>query len=114
MERVETWGGARSFVVLPDGTLGKPLRLTAPLLDTKLSPKPPILKGRWLRPDDQNAIVASDALLKLLGIDAVIGEEILLDIKGQKTTWQLVGISREFMASTRVCSFRLFHANNEL
>ncbi|CAG0934194.1 ABC transporter permease YtrF [Thermoflexales bacterium] len=100
VERVETWGGARSFVVLPDGSLGKPLRLTAPLVDTKLSPKPPILKGRWLQPGDQNAIVASDALLELLGIKAEIGEEILLDIKGHKTTWQLVGISREFMAST--------------
>lgn len=100
VERVETWGGARSFVVLPDGSLGKPLRLTAPLAATKLSPKPPILKGRWLQPGDQNAMVASDALLELLGIKAEIGEEILLDIKGDRTTWQLVGISREFMAST--------------
>ena len=99
VERVETWGGARSFVVLPDGTLGKQLRLTAPLIDTKLSPKPPIIKGRWLRPDDQNAIVMSDALLKMLDIEAAIGDEILLDINGQKTTWQLVGISREFLAS---------------
>jgi putative ABC transport system permease protein len=99
VERVETWGGARSFVVLPDGTLGKQLRLTAPLLNTELSPKPPIIKGRWLRPDDQNAIVMSDALLKMLNIDAAIGDKILLDINGQKTTWQLVGISREFLAS---------------
>ncbi|MBK9925255.1 MAG: FtsX-like permease family protein [Anaerolineales bacterium] len=108
VERVETWGGVQSFVVLPDGTLGKPLRLTAPHLDTKLSPKPPILKGRWLQSDDQNAIVASDALLELYGIDAVIGEKILLDIKGQKTTWQLVGVSREFMASTAYVPFDYF------
>ncbi|HEX2994017.1 MAG TPA: FtsX-like permease family protein [Anaerolineales bacterium] len=105
---VETWGSAQSFVVLPDGTLGKPLRLTAPLIGTELSPKPPILKGRWLQPDDQNALVASDALLELFGIDAVIGEEILLDIKGQKTTWKLVGISREFMASTAYVPFDYF------
>lgn len=108
VERVETWGSAQSFIVLPDGTLGKPLRLTAPLIGTELSPKPPILKGRWLQPDDQNAIVASDALLELFGIDAVIGEEILLDIKGKKTTWQLVGISREFMASTAYVPFDYF------
>jgi putative ABC transport system permease protein len=97
--RVETWGGARSFVVLSDGTLGKQLRLTAPLVNTQLSPKPPILKGRWLRPDDQNAIVMSDALMKMLNIEAEIGDEILLDINGQKTAWQLVGISREFLAN---------------
>ena len=53
-----------------------------------------------MQPGDQNAIVASDALLELLGIKAEIGEEIMLDIKGHRTTWQLVGISREFMAST--------------
>jgi putative ABC transport system permease protein len=99
VERVETWGGARSYTVLPDGTLGKQLNLIAPLLNTKLSPKLPILKGRWLRPGDQNAIVMSDALLKMLNIDATIGDKILLDINGQKTTWQLVGISREFLAS---------------
>jgi putative ABC transport system permease protein len=96
---VETWGVAWSFVVLPDGTLGKQLRLMAPLINTQLSPKPPILKGRWLRPDDQNAIVMSDALMKMLNIDAAIGDEILLDIHGQKTAWQLVGISREFLAN---------------
>jgi putative ABC transport system permease protein len=108
VKRVETWGGAQSFVVLPDGTLGKPLRLTAPLIGTELSPKPPILAGRWLQPDDQNALVASDALLELFGIEAVIGEEILLDIRGQKTTWKLVGISREFMASTAYVPFDYF------
>jgi putative ABC transport system permease protein len=99
VERVETWGGAQSIVVLPDGTLGKPLRLIAPLINSKLSPKLPILQGRWLRPDDQNAIVMSDALMNLLNIDAKVGGEIVLEINGQKTTWQLVGISREFLAS---------------
>ncbi len=99
VERVETWGGARSSIVLPDGTLGKRLNLIAPLINTKLSPKLPIIEGRWLRPDDQNAIVMSEALLKMLDIDAAIGGKILLDIGGQKTTCQLVGISQEFLAS---------------
>jgi len=108
VERVETWGSAQSFIIQPDGKLGKQLRLTAPLLDTNLSPRPKILAGRWLRPDDQNALVASDALLELFGISPVIGEEILLDIKGQQTRWQLVGISREFMASTAYVPFGYF------
>jgi putative ABC transport system permease protein len=99
VEYVETWGGARSLIVLPDGTLGKPLRLVAPLLGTELSPKIPILRGRWLQPGDQNAIVMSDALMKMLNLDAKIGDEILLDINGQKTAWRLVGISREFLAN---------------
>ncbi|MGB7539005.1 MAG: FtsX-like permease family protein [Anaerolineales bacterium] len=105
VEHVETWGGARSLIVLPDGTLGKPLRLIAPLLDTELSPKIPIIKGRWLQPGDQNAIVMSDALMKMLNIDAAVGDEILLDIDGQKTAWRLVGISREFLASGAYVAF---------
>jgi putative ABC transport system permease protein len=75
------------------------LNLIAPLIDTPLSPKLPISVGRWLRPDDQNAIVMSEAMLKMLGSDAALGDEIWLDINGQKLPWRLVGISQEFMAS---------------
>ena len=108
VERVETWGGALSSVVLPDGTLGKKLRITAPLYGTELSPEPLIIAGRWLRPDDRNAIVMSDALMKKQDIDATVGDEILLDINGQKTIWQLVGISREFLAATAYVPFDSF------
>ncbi len=108
VERVETWGGALSSVVLPDGTLGKQVRIIAPVYGTELSPKPLIIAGRWLRPDDQNVIVMSDGLMKKQDIHAAIGDEILLDVNGQKTSWRLVGISREFLASGAYVPFDAF------
>ncbi|MBZ0297565.1 MAG: FtsX-like permease family protein [Anaerolineae bacterium] len=108
VEQVETWASSWLSVVLPDGTLGKQVRLTAPLLNTALAPEPPIIAGRWLRPDDQNAIVMSDAMLKLLGLDTAIGDEIQLESNGHKTTWQLVGLSREFLAATAYVPFDYF------
>jgi putative ABC transport system permease protein len=109
VEHVETWGGARSVIVLPDGSLGgKQLGLIAPLLNTELSPKPSVVEGRWLRPDDQNAIVMSIGLLRKQGINASLGDEILLDIYGQRTSWRLVGITQEFLASAAYVPFNYF------
>jgi putative ABC transport system permease protein len=100
VKRVETWGGARATIVLPDGTPGnKQLSIIAPLLNTELSPKPPVVEGRWLRPDDRNAMVMSGGLLRKQDINASLGDEIVLDIHGQRTAWRLVGITQEFLAS---------------
>jgi putative ABC transport system permease protein len=105
---VETWGGAQASIVLPDGTLGKSLRIVAPHINSRLSPHPPIITGRWLRPDDQNGIVLNIAMMKLLNINAAVGNDILLDIQGKKTVWQLVGISQEFMTGTAYVSYNSF------
>ncbi len=100
VRRVETWSGAVSSVVLRDGTLGKRLRLTAPLLGTELTPAPPVIAGRWLRPGDRNAIVMSDAMMRKAGITAGVGGEILLDVQGRRAAWRIVGVTREFLAGT--------------
>jgi putative ABC transport system permease protein len=108
VERVETWAGAMATVIHPDGTMGNLLRITASPINTHLSPEPPISAGRWLRPDDQNAIVMNVALLARYGIAAAIGDEILLEIHGQKTDWKLVGLSQEFMTNTAYVPFDYF------
>lgn len=108
VKRVETWGGALSNIALPDGTLGDQLRLTAPPANSELMPQITIQEGRWLRPDDQNAIVINDTLLKKLDLNAAVGDEIALDIDGVITTWQLVGISQEYLASTAYVPLNAF------
>jgi putative ABC transport system permease protein len=109
VERVEAWGGARASIVLPDGMMGGlPLNIIAPLIDTALSPKPPIVQGRWLRPGDTNAIVMSIGLMKKLDIDAALGGEILLDLYGQRMAWRLVGITQEFLSSGAYVPFGYF------
>ncbi len=108
VRRVETWGYALSSVVLPDDTLGKRLRIIAPIFDSELSPKPPIIAGRWFESGDSNVIVMSDALLKKVKITARLGEEIELDINRRTTTWRLIGISREFLAAGAYVPFDSF------
>ncbi len=108
VERIETWGGGQASVVLPDGTLGHPLRIAALPRGTQLIPEIPITSGRWLQPDDQNAIVINSALLKTLEIDTVVGDEITLSINGVQTVWQLVGISWEYLSGTAYVPFDYF------
>ena len=55
---VESWLGAQASVARADGTEGDTLTMTA-LPAASQMVKPTLLSGRWLQPDDQNAIVIS-------------------------------------------------------
>jgi putative ABC transport system permease protein len=57
------------------------------------SVRPTILEGRWLMPDDGNAIVAT-ANLRDDDPDLAVGDNITLRIDGRDTTWTLVGIAQ--------------------
>lgn len=54
---------------------------------------PPLLEGRWLRPDEAGTVVISEAVrvTALPGVRS--GDRIRLSIGGRPTTWQVVGIS---------------------
>lgn len=97
VEAVETWANAMATTVLENGAQGRKVRVIAPLLDTALSPNPSIASGRWLRDDDENAIVLNATMMELYEIKAAIGDDIELVIGGKKTVFQLVGIAQEFM-----------------
>lgn len=58
--------------------------------------RPNLLAGRWLRPDDENAIVISNKFLdEEPGVR--VGDEITLKVRGKKTTWNVVGILHMMM-----------------
>lgn len=97
--RVETWGGALAHTVRADGSPGKPLPMIAPEIGSELAPDLVILAGRWLQPDDRNAIVVSQAVLDRLDLPATVGGTIVLDLGGRRTDWVLVGVSQEFLAN---------------
>jgi putative ABC transport system permease protein len=97
VESVETWANVMATTIPSDGAQGRKVRVIAPLPDTPLAPKPPISAGRWLRGDDENAIVMNTALMDLYGIVAGIGDEVALEIDGKKTVWRLIGTTQEFM-----------------
>ena len=54
----------------------------------------PILEeGRWLTPEDQNALVVSTNLMTAEP-DLKVGDELVLKINDEDTRWQLVGVVR--------------------
>lgn len=54
----------------------------------------PVLAGRWIEPEDTDAIVLNH--MTLAGIpDARVGQSVRLSIAGQPSSWRVVGIVRE-------------------
>lgn len=54
---------------------------------------PRMVAGRWLLPEDDNAIVVSTNLLAEEP-DLGVGSEIVLDIDDREMAWQIVGVAR--------------------
>ncbi|MCP5001992.1 MAG: ABC transporter permease, partial [Hyphomicrobiales bacterium] len=95
---VETWADAKTSLIYADGgetssqgdlfrTIGLPP--DTPMIDF------PLIEGRWLRPDDENALVVSHVLPIDHDPSMTIGSELTLDINGEATTWTVVGIVRQ-------------------
>ena len=97
VQMMESWGGAKAALVYPDGTRSNLYNLVAPPSTTQLMTDLPIIAGRWLRPDDTNALVVNHALLSKEP-DLQIGSQVTLRIGGAEQTWQVVGVVQEIMS----------------
>jgi putative ABC transport system permease protein len=53
--------------------------------------QPALLEGRWLRPDDTNAIVINTDLLADEP-DLILGDELVLKFGRRETSWRIVGV----------------------
>ncbi len=87
---VEGWGFYTTRRVRPDGTNSANITLFAPPPDTEVV-RPTLVEGRWLRPEDFNAIVLNTMFLQNES-DVEVGDEITLKIEGDETPWVVVGI----------------------
>jgi putative ABC transport system permease protein len=94
----EYWGGGNASRVRPDGSEGSSFELDAPPGGTDLL-RPVIVEGRWLRPDDQGAIVLDTDVLANEP-DIGVGDDVVLDIERQKSTWHVVGIAQTTLSAT--------------
>ncbi|NTV37132.1 MAG: FtsX-like permease family protein, partial [Anaerolineaceae bacterium] len=86
---VEAWSGARSELILEDGTPGDLVNVLAPPADSTLV-NPILIEGRWIQPGDTNAIVLSE-LFRSRFPDLTVGNTIRLRLKGDNTDWVVVG-----------------------
>lgn len=91
----ESWSGNTGRRVRPDGHEGPNIYIVAPRPDTRLI-QPEVLEGRWLLPDDENAIVLNTYVLEEEP-DIKVSDEIVLKIEARETTWRVVGIVKGVM-----------------
>lgn len=92
---VESWGFDIGYPVRADGSEGERVQIYAPPADTSML-KLEMESGRWLLPDDENAIVISSNYISNKEPNTHLGDEIVLKIDGEEYTWRIVGISQEF------------------
>ncbi len=76
--------------VLSDDTEGESVNLIAVPPDT-VTMEPQIIRGRWLLPADETAVVVSTGLLNE-NPDLALGDEIVLEIENQDHRWRIVGV----------------------
>jgi putative ABC transport system permease protein len=87
----DVWFQLAARRVRPDGSESGTLILFAPRPDSSLVPAPAIVAGRWLLPEDENAIVVTSIVLKEEA-DLQIGDEIVLKMMGREQPYRVVGV----------------------
>ena len=87
----EGWRFDSARRMRPDGTESDPVFVRAPQPDSALI-RPRIAEGRWLLPNDENAVVINTMFLKDEP-DLKVGSSLKLKISGKETDWQIVGIA---------------------
>jgi putative ABC transport system permease protein len=92
----ETWGSAAGRRKRADGTFGDNIRIAAPPAGTVMI-TPQLLEGRWLLPDDQNALVVNSEVLQNEK-DLKVGDQVTLRIGGRENDWTIVGVTKGLFA----------------
>ena len=92
VELVEGWGGAGGYRLRPDGSDGTDIGINAPPANTRMV-NPMLAEGRWLLPADENALVVSANFL-IAEPDLKVGDEVVLKIGDDETSWRIVGVMR--------------------
>ena len=88
----DTWLQFPVRRVRPDGSESAMMYMFAPRADSSLVLSPALTEGRWLLPDDDNAVVVGSSLFKE-ETDLRLGDEIELKVNGQEHPFKIVGVS---------------------
>ena len=102
--QTDTWTQAAARRVRPDGEESDFIYLFAPRADSELARSPTIVEGRWLLPEDDNAVVVSTIVVKEED-DIEIGDEIVLKIEGRERPFRVVGVCMGIMIPTAYANY---------
>jgi putative ABC transport system permease protein len=90
--QAESWASSAARRVRPGSHESQNYAFIAPPAATQML-RPYVLSGRWLRPDDENAVVVNTEVTKEES-DVKVGDEITLKIDTRESKWRVVGIVR--------------------
>lgn len=91
----ESWRHLGAAVKYGDGSVSKDYSIYA-LPPGSDFVQPTVVQGRWLLPDDENAVVLNSTLLK--DEESIkVGEDVTLKIAGHERIWRVVGVVRGAM-----------------
>ena len=91
IEKTDVWLQLPARRVRPDGSESKMMYMFSPHIGgSGLIRSPAISAGRWLTPEDDNAVVVPSALLQDEP-DLGLGKEIVLKIYGKEESFKIVG-----------------------
>lgn len=88
----ETWGYNFVRRVRADDSESADLTIFAPPPETQML-FPTMIQGRWLVPEDEDAIVVSNGTVTAEP-DIKVGDDLTLKINGKKSVWHVVGVAR--------------------
>ncbi len=98
--KVESWGNQMVNRLRPDGHDSDTLSLVAPQADTQML-QPILVEGRWLQPDDTNALVVNTDFLEDEP-DLHLSDEVILKFGRRKTYWRIVGVVQSTLTGATV------------
>jgi putative ABC transport system permease protein len=87
---VEVWQTTGSELITPGRATTDPVALIAPPADSALV-DPTVLRGRWLLPEDENALVVNEAFLSDYP-SLRVGDSLRLKIAERERDWTVVGV----------------------
>ena len=103
----EGWGGLNTQVIQPDGVTSNDIIIIAPPAKSTLI-KPEMTAGRWLVPEDQNAVVVGNHYLKVRP-ETKLGDTIQIHLEDKDYPFTVVGIYK--MAGN--ATIPMLYANRE-
>lgn len=89
---IESWNVVTANVLHADGDSSDQVVMNAPPVDTRLL-EPVMIAGRWLQPQDGNAIVVSNQFTDLRP-DVKVGDVIQVRLDEKDTPFQVIGVFR--------------------
>jgi len=97
---VEVWGGSEALTVHEDGLYGDNFKIVAIPTGSELVTSVEPSTGRWLAPEDTNAIVVNQLVLNKEP-DTKVGDTVTLRINGRDSEWKVVGVVQEIMSQPK-------------